>query len=184
MNSLKKGEGVPLLNIEGGPRILLLNFEGGPGVLLLNFRGVPGPTFKLWGGSRVLGSWSHFYTMPSIYGHLEISASASRHQHRHWNQHWHRHCNFFLPFEVSWEVKHLWWSPFQIHLEAFAGSVRCCLEQLFCRDVFSACFWRKELRHGRYLKSFKNMQGWKLRLVYLCVSDKEPYQRPLPGNFL
>ena len=36
MNSLKKGEGVPLLN-----------FEGGPGVPLLNFRGVPGPTFKL-----------------------------------------------------------------------------------------------------------------------------------------
>ena len=63
MNSLKKGEGVPLLN-----------FEGGPGVPLLNFRGVSGPTFKLWGGSRVPdprvsrsripGSWSHFYTMP------------------------------------------------------------------------------------------------------------------------
>ena len=75
MNSLKKGEGVPLLNFEGGPGILLLNFEGGPGVPLLNFRGVPGPTFKLWGGSRVPGSrvsrsrvpgsWSHFYTMPS-----------------------------------------------------------------------------------------------------------------------
>ena len=64
MNSLKKGEGVPLLNFEGGPGILLLNFEGGPGVPLLNFRGVPGPTFKHWGGSRVPGSWSHFYTMP------------------------------------------------------------------------------------------------------------------------
>ena len=36
MNSLNKGEGVPLLN-----------FEGGPGVPLLNFRGVSGPTFKL-----------------------------------------------------------------------------------------------------------------------------------------
>ena len=35
MNSLKKVEGVPLLN-----------FEGGPGVPVLNFRGVPGPTFK------------------------------------------------------------------------------------------------------------------------------------------
>ena len=44
-------------------------------VPLLNFRGVPGPTFKLCGGSRVsdpriprsqvLGSWSHFYTMPA-----------------------------------------------------------------------------------------------------------------------
>ena len=32
MNSLKKGEGVPLLN-----------FEGSPGVPLLNFRGVLGP---------------------------------------------------------------------------------------------------------------------------------------------
>ena len=45
MNSLKKGEGVPLLNFEGGPGILLLNFEGGPGVRLLNFEGGPGPTF-------------------------------------------------------------------------------------------------------------------------------------------
>ena len=58
MNSLKKAEGVPLLN-----------FEGVLGVPLLNFRGVPGPTFKLWGVSRVSrsrvpGSWSHFYTMP------------------------------------------------------------------------------------------------------------------------
>ena len=35
MNSLKKDEGVPLLN-----------FEEGPGVPLLNFRGVPCPTFK------------------------------------------------------------------------------------------------------------------------------------------
>ena len=47
MNSLKKAEGVPLLNFEGGPGILLLNFEGGPGVPLLNLKGVPGPTFKL-----------------------------------------------------------------------------------------------------------------------------------------
>ena len=72
MNSLKKGEGIPLLNFVGGPGILLLNFEGSPGAPLLNFRGVPGPTFiKLWGGSwvprsRVPGSWSHFYTMPVI----------------------------------------------------------------------------------------------------------------------
>ena len=64
MNSLKKGEGVPLLNFEGGPGVSLLNFEGGPGVPLLNLRGVPGTTFKLWGGSQVPGSWSHFYTMP------------------------------------------------------------------------------------------------------------------------
>ena len=50
MNSLKKGEGVPYLNFEGGPGVLLLNFEGGSGVLLLSFEGNrgspgPGPTF-------------------------------------------------------------------------------------------------------------------------------------------
>ena len=39
MNSLKKGEGGPLLNFVVGPGVLLLNFEGGPGVPLLNFRG-------------------------------------------------------------------------------------------------------------------------------------------------
>ena len=36
MNSLKKGEGVPLLNFEGGPGVPLLNFEGGPGIPLWN----------------------------------------------------------------------------------------------------------------------------------------------------
>ena len=53
MNSLKKGEGIPLLNLEVGPGVPLLNFEGGPRVPLLNFRGGvrgprsrgPGPTF-------------------------------------------------------------------------------------------------------------------------------------------
>ena len=44
MNSLKKGEGVPLLDFVGSPGVPLLNFEGGPGVPLLNFRGVLGPT--------------------------------------------------------------------------------------------------------------------------------------------
>ena len=53
MNSLKKGEGVSLLNFVGGRGVPPLNFEGGLGVPLLNFRGVPGPTFILWGGSRV-----------------------------------------------------------------------------------------------------------------------------------
>ena len=60
MNSVKKGEGVPLLNFEGGPVILLLNFEGGSGVPLLNFKGVPGPTFKLWGGPGVLVPLLHY----------------------------------------------------------------------------------------------------------------------------
>ena len=48
MNSLKKGEGVPLLNFVGGPKTPLLNFEGDPGVPLLNFEAGP--------GSRVPGS--------------------------------------------------------------------------------------------------------------------------------
>ena len=52
MNSLKKGERVPLLNFVGGAGVPLLNFEGSPGISLLNFRGVPGPTFKLWRGSQ------------------------------------------------------------------------------------------------------------------------------------
>ena len=44
MNSLKKGEGVPLLNFEGGPGVPLLNFEGGPGSRIPGSWG-PGPTF-------------------------------------------------------------------------------------------------------------------------------------------
>ena len=47
MNSLKKGEGFPRLNFEGGPGVPLLNFEEGPGVPHLNFRGILGATFKL-----------------------------------------------------------------------------------------------------------------------------------------
>ena len=58
----------PLLNFEWSPGVLLINFEGSSWVPLLNFRRVPDPTNKLWGGfmvlgPRVLGSWSHFYTM-------------------------------------------------------------------------------------------------------------------------
>ena len=78
MNSLKKGEGVPLLNFEGGPGVLLLNFEGGPGVPLLNFRWSRVPLLNFEGGlgsrvpgprvprSQVPGSWSHCYTMPNF----------------------------------------------------------------------------------------------------------------------
>ena len=58
MNSLKKGEGVSLLNFEVGPRVPLLNFEGGPEVSLLNFRRVSGPTLNFWGESWVPGSGS------------------------------------------------------------------------------------------------------------------------------
>ena len=63
MNSLKKGEGVPLLNFDRSPGIPLLNFEGGPGVPLLNFDGCPGSRVPR---SWVPGSWSHFYNMPNF----------------------------------------------------------------------------------------------------------------------
>ena len=53
MNSSKKGEEVPLLNIEGCPGVPLLNFEGESRV--------PDSRVPMcW----VLGSWSHFYIMP------------------------------------------------------------------------------------------------------------------------
>ena len=51
MNSLKKGEGVPLLNFVGDPGVPLLNYEGGPGSRVPvsrdpGSRGT-GPTFAL-----------------------------------------------------------------------------------------------------------------------------------------
>ena len=54
MNSLKKGEGVPLLNFVGGTGTPLLNFEGDPGVQLSNFEGGLGSRVP---GSRGPGSW-------------------------------------------------------------------------------------------------------------------------------
>ena len=88
---------------------------------------------------------------------------------------------FFLLFEaLIFAFRSFLWSKapmvkfFSNTLASFPGSVCCCLEHLFCRDVVGACFWRKELRHGRYL-SFKNLKGWKLQLVCICISDKEPY---------
>ena len=53
-------------------------------------------------------------------------------------------------------------------LASFSGSVYCCLEQLFCRDIVSACLWRKELRHGRYLIVFKTRKAESC-ILYLCV---------------
>ena len=44
MNSLKNGEGVPLLNFEAGPGVPLLNFEGVSGSRSPRSQG-PGPTF-------------------------------------------------------------------------------------------------------------------------------------------
>ena len=66
MNSLKKGEGFPLLSFEVDPGVPLLNFRGFR-VPLLNFegRGVPGPGTCV-PRSPVLGSCSHFYNMPLL----------------------------------------------------------------------------------------------------------------------
>ena len=44
MNSLKKSEGIPLLNFVGCPGVPLLNFEGGPGSRCVGSQN-PGPTF-------------------------------------------------------------------------------------------------------------------------------------------
>ena len=64
MNSLKKGEGVPLLNFEGGSGVLLLNFEGGPGSHFKTLGGSRVPLLNFEGGPGVPGSWSHLYSMP------------------------------------------------------------------------------------------------------------------------
>ena len=47
MNSLKKVEGVPLLNFKGGPRFPLLNFRGDPGPRSQHPE-VPGPRVLLY----------------------------------------------------------------------------------------------------------------------------------------
>ena len=52
MNSLKRGESVPLLNFDGDPRVPLSNFKKGPGVPLLNFEWGPGSRIP---GPRVPG---------------------------------------------------------------------------------------------------------------------------------
>ena len=46
-NSLKEGEGVRLLNFDGGRGVPLSSFEGSPGDPLLNLKVVAGPTFKV-----------------------------------------------------------------------------------------------------------------------------------------
>ena len=64
MNSLKKDEGVSLLNFVGDPGVPLLNFEESPGVPLLNFERGPDSRVPVSPRCRVSGSWSHFDTMP------------------------------------------------------------------------------------------------------------------------
>ena len=122
MNSLKKGEGVPLSN-----------FEVSPGVPLLNFRGVPGPTFKLWEASRVPSSrvsrsrvpgfWSHFYTMTSQLNYFKIFKTIATRN----NYFKTKHLTFFVKFATnlgkyiftpSWNVSprietHIWYQFFQ-----------------------------------------------------------------------
>ena len=50
--------------------------------------------------------------------------------------------------------------PFQVHLQVLSEGFSCCLEQLFSREPVSTCLWKKELHSRRYLRSFKNRQGW------------------------
>ena len=57
LNSLTKGE--------RGPTVKLCRESWDPTFKF--WRGSWGPTFKLQGGSRVSGSWSHFYTMSVYY---------------------------------------------------------------------------------------------------------------------
>ena len=71
MNSLKKGEGVPLLNFVESPEVPILNVGVGPGVPLLNFRGCPGsqgpgPTFtRCLTGQLILPVCLDFASLPS-----------------------------------------------------------------------------------------------------------------------
>ena len=85
----------------------------------------------------------------SINGHLETSASASRHQHRHWRLH--RHCKkeiFFLWSFYFCQSKFVMKKTsmvksFSSTFAHLTGSVSRCFEQLFCRKPVSTCFWRK-----------------------------------------
>ena len=72
--------------------------------------------------------------------------------------------NLGIGIKVSYEVKHSWWSPFQVQLQAWEFQLL-----LFCREPVSACFWRNEFHSGRYLRSFKNTEGWKLQFVGLYI---------------
>ena len=94
---------------------------------------------------RVLHTLLYFSVLQIqvLRGHLEISASASHHRYRHFKIIFYLSRSWFLLFEVSYEVKHSRWR--------LPGSSSCCLEQSFCREPVSACFWRKELHSRRYL---------------------------------
>ena len=68
MNSLKKDEGVPLLNFEGGLEVLLLNFRGVSRVPILNFEGGSGSQGPEVLGPRVL--------VPLLYHALNINLES------------------------------------------------------------------------------------------------------------
>ena len=69
-------------------------------------------------------------------------------------------------------VKYFWST-----LADLPGSFSQYLEQLFCKKSVSACFWRKKLHSRRYLRSFKNTQGWKLYFPGFQISDNESHQQ-------
>ena len=95
--------------------------------------------------------------------------------HLHCRRHRHRHCNFFLSSEtLFFDFWSFLWSKTSMvkslsnTLASFSGSVYCCLEQLLCRDIVSACLWRKELHNGCYLRVFKTRKAESC-ILYLCV---------------
>ena len=53
---------------------------------------------------------------------------------------------------------------------ALAG-FSCSLEQLFCRQPVNACFWRKELHHERYFRSFKNTWSFSLQVCKFLIKS-------------
>ena len=77
LNSLKKGEGVPLLNFVGSPVVPILNFEVGLGVPLLNFEGGLGVLVPLlhhgfvnWVSLTFYWRTNHIYNVNEICTHL------------------------------------------------------------------------------------------------------------------
>ena len=86
--------------------------------------------------------------------------------------------DFFLPFEaLSFAFWSFLWSKtsmvksFSKTLASFPERVCCSLEQLFCSDVVSACFWRKELRYECYLTISGVLKTPKTEScsLYVCV---------------
>ena len=85
-----------------------------------------------------------------------------KYQYWHWRQ---RRCfkKFILPFEVL--IFDFWsflWSKTSMR-KSFSSTLVGPLWRF--QLLFIACFWRKELHSGRYLRNFKNTHCWKLQFA-------------------